>query len=100
MAFKLSKDSLRDLEEAVAYLAEDSVDAALNLTDDLESAFHFLTQWPLAGHRRSDLTRSSLRFWTVAEYLIAYRPRPRPLTIIAVLHGSRDVAAILKDRLH
>lgn len=96
--FRLNKDALRDLEEAVAYLAEDSEHAALSLVDDLENGFRFLAQWPLTGHRRTDLTRSSLRFWTVAGYVIAYRPIPKPLTIIAVLHGSRDIHSVLKDR--
>ncbi len=97
--FRLNKDALRDLEEAVAYLAEDSERAALDLVDDLESGFRFLANWPHSGHRRTDISRSQLRFWTIAGYVIAYRPTPKPLIIIAVLHGSRDISSVLKDRL-
>lgn len=96
--FRLNKDALSDLEEAVAYLTEESERAALDLVDDLESGFRFLAQWPHTGHRRTDLTKSQLRFWTIAGYVIAYRPTPKPLTIIAILHGSRDIHSILKDR--
>ncbi|HEU5341845.1 hypothetical protein [Edaphobacter sp.] len=39
------------------------------------------------------------RFWTVAGYVIAYRDTPKPLTIIAALHGSRDIHSFLKDRI-
>lgn len=97
--FQISRHSLADMEEAVAYLAQDSEQAAHRLVDDLEAAFLFLGQWPLSGHLRTDLTSAPLRFWTAGGYLIAYQPHPRPVTIIAILHGSRDAASILKNRL-
>ena len=96
--FQLNRDAARDLEEAVAYLAQDSEHATLSLVDDLENGFRFPAQWPLTGHRRPDIIRSHLRFWTVAGYAIAYQPTPKPPTIVAVLHGSRDIHSVLKDR--
>jgi len=34
---------------------------------------------------------------SVYSYLVVYDPESRPLTIVAVLHGARDVAHLLKD---
>ena len=38
----------------------------------------------------------ALKFWTVYSYLVVYDPDSRPLTIVAVLHGARDVEQLLK----
>jgi plasmid stabilization system protein ParE len=46
---------------------------------------------------REDLTDRPLKFWSVYSYLVVYDPADSPLTIIAVLHGARDVAQILKE---
>ena len=51
------------------------------------------------GHRRRDLTSSDVRFFPVYTYLIVYRPGTKPLQIVAVLHGARDVLTLLKKRV-
>ena len=51
---------------------------------------------PGIGHTREDLTDRPLEFWNVYSYLVVYDPHTRPLTIIAVLHGARDVEKLLK----
>jgi antitoxin ParD1/3/4/toxin ParE1/3/4 len=43
------------------------------------------------------LTERALKFWSVYSYVIAYDPSSKPLTVVAVLHGARDVAQILKE---
>lgn len=52
-----------------------------------------------AGHRRADLTGSDVRFFPVYSYLIVYRPETKPLQVVAILHGSREVARLLSKRL-
>ncbi len=47
------------------------------------------------GHLREDLAEEPLRFWPVYSYLIIYRPDSRPLEIVRVLHGARDVRNLL-----
>jgi plasmid stabilization system protein ParE len=42
-----------------------------------------------------DLAKESLRFWHVRGYLIIYRSEKHPIEIVRVLHGARDVQAIL-----
>jgi antitoxin ParD1/3/4/toxin ParE1/3/4 len=54
-----------------------------------------LAQTPGMGHLREDLADEPLRFWPVYSYLIIYRPETDPLEIVRVLHGARDVRAVL-----
>ena len=63
----------------------------------LEDAFVLLASRPDIGHLREDLTDRPLKFWSVYSYLVVYDPASDPLAIIAVLHGARDVAQILKE---
>jgi antitoxin ParD1/3/4/toxin ParE1/3/4 len=51
-----------------------------------------------AGHQRQDLTPLPVKFWLVFSYLVVYDPAARPLAIVRVLHGRRDVEAILRPR--
>ncbi len=47
---------------------------------------------------RKDLTASPVRFWVVhpySKYLIVYDPEKKPLQIIRILHGSRNLPSIL-----
>jgi antitoxin ParD1/3/4/toxin ParE1/3/4 len=53
---------------------------------------------PGIGHRRTDLTGADVRFFAVYSYLIVYRPSTKPLQVVAVLHGARDVLTLLKER--
>lgn len=100
MPFDLTEAATADLEEAVAYIAQDSVKAALGVADNLETTFLFLSKWPNAGHRRDDLTDDpDLLFWPTGRYLIAYLPSRNPVLILAVFHGSRDIKSLLPRRL-
>jgi len=58
----------------------------------------FLARNPGAGHWRRDLTNEAVRFFPVYSYLIVYRPETKPLQVVAILHGRRDVDGILKKR--
>lgn len=44
-----------------------------------------------------NLTARPLKFRSLSSCLIVYDPASDPLTIIAVLHGARDGAHVLKD---
>ena len=54
-----------------------------------------LSARPGVGHVREDLTDRPVKSWAVHSYLIVYDPLPRPVQIIRVLHGMRDVEDIL-----
>jgi plasmid stabilization system protein ParE len=46
-----------------------------------------------------ELTDEPVKFFSVYSYLIVYRPETKPLQVVAILHGRRDVEQLLKDRL-
>ena len=50
------------------------------------------------GHKREDLTPYAVLFWPVGAYLIIYRADRRPIEIVAVTQGSRDIPAFLRRR--
>lgn len=72
-------------------------EAAGHIRDELFDAMRLLAQTPGMGHFRSDLAKEPLRFWLVRSFLIIYRGEKRPIEIVRVLHGARDVAAILES---
>ena len=96
-AFRLTPDAETQLAEILDYLAADNEGAARRVKDALYSAMNHLADMPEMGHRREDLTAQPVKFWSVYRYLVVYDPATSPLTVIAVLHGARDVGQLLKD---
>ena len=54
-----------------------------------------LAKNPQLGHRRPDLTDKPVRFWPEGPYMIVYDSGPRPIEIVRVIHGARDLAKML-----
>jgi antitoxin ParD1/3/4 len=82
-----------------ARIAADNPAVADRVEQAIYDACEFLAESPLRGHTRSDLTNRPLRFWTIvrySNYTVVYRPEKRPLQIVAVLHGKRDLRRILR----
>jgi len=63
----------------------------------LYEAFQRLAETPGLGHKREDLALLPVLFYAVWSYLVIYKPDTRPLEIVRVLHGARDVEAILGE---
>ena len=53
---------------------------------------------PGIGHKREDLTAYPVLFWSVGGYLVIYRATSRPIEIVAVTQGARDIPAFLHRR--
>jgi Plasmid stabilization system protein len=96
-AYRLTERAEADVEAIADFVAADSIDAAVKVVLALEDAFVLLASRPGIGHAREDLTDRPLKFWSVHSYLVVYDPVGEPLTIVAVLHGARNVAQILKE---
>ena len=96
----LAPAAARDLVEIWRYIKKHS---SLTTADRVESIIRekilLLVGSQGAGHRRPDLTSSDVRFFPVFSYLIVYRPETKPLQVVAILHGSRDVTKLLGKRL-
>ncbi len=99
--YVLSPVACQDLTEIWDYYAMKigNVDLADRIRNELFQAFDDLVKTPGMGHYRSDLSAEPLRFWRVRDYLVIYRCEKRPLQIVRVLHGKRDVEIILRDTL-
>jgi len=88
-----------DLDEIWEDIASDNIDAADRWIGKLFDAFEALGRTPGMGHRREDLTSCPVLFWPVGAYLIVYRAERRPVEIVAVTQGSRDIPAFLSRRV-
>jgi plasmid stabilization system protein ParE len=96
--YVLTDDAERDLARIVDLIAEDRPNTALKVFDRFHSAMRRLANYPGIGHTRDDIADESLRVWSVHKWLIIYRPLSKPLEVIRILHGARDIAAILNRR--
>jgi plasmid stabilization system protein ParE len=95
--YQLTPEAQSNVDEIADFIAEESVDAAIRVLNALEEAFQQLGEMPEMGHSREDLTERPVKFWSVFSYLVVYDPASRPLTVLAVLHGARDVAKLLEN---
>jgi antitoxin ParD1/3/4/toxin ParE1/3/4 len=94
---KLSKEASEDLRGIRRYLEGNAgKSVARYVLQSLRDAIRLLGERPGIGHSREDLTDEPLKFWPVFSYLIIYDPAPRPIEIVRVVHGNRDVEQMLQ----
>jgi plasmid stabilization system protein ParE len=95
--YVLTAAARADFAEVVAYIRQDSPEAARRVGKVLQEAMRNLARMPEMGHVREDLAEVTLRFWHVYSYLIVYDPESKPLQIVRILHSARDVRSILES---
>ena len=96
--FVLTPSAARDLDEILEYVLEQSgPNRALDVHDRLHEEFWNVGAQPGIGHVRDELADESLRVWTVFSYLIIYRPETKPVQILRVIHGARDVPKAFEE---
>lgn len=89
----LSASSCR--HEAICdYIARDDASAADRMDELIHLSIEQLAQFPGMGHGRLDVTDKRYLFWTVSNYVIAYRMAGKQLLVVRVLHGARDFRRI------
>src|SRR5579863_7170982 len=94
--FLLTRPAERDLDQIKSYLLEKAGPRiARRVIKEIRDALAVIGSQPGLGHSREDLTARPVRFWPVYSYLIVYDPEPRPVQIIRVLHGKRDIEALI-----
>ena len=90
-----SASAENDLLEAWLFIAEDSVEAADRLLDQIQSDSRTLLLQPKMGRVRDELA-DGLRSWpTSTPYVLFYFVEDDGITVARVLHHARDVPAIL-----
>jgi plasmid stabilization system protein ParE len=96
----LAPQAAHDLVQIWRYLKKESTrETADRVESVILGKFAYLAQFPGGGHLRRDLSDAHVRFFSVLSYMIVYRPETKPLQVVAILHGSRNVAKVLKARL-
>ena len=94
--FRLAPEAGEDIKGIWSFIVRDSVEAAAKVREDIRDNCRRLARHPYMGHRRDDLTsRKDVLFWPVYSYLIIYRPHTKPLEILRILHGKRNIKNIL-----
>jgi toxin ParE1/3/4 len=97
--YVLAPQAAEDIVEIWNYIKQQSSAAT---SERVESAIReriaFLSDNSGAGHFRKDLTDENVKFFPVYSYLIVYRPETKPLQVVAILHGRRNVESLLKER--
>ena len=94
--FVLTKPAERDIDELKSYLLEKtSPEIARRVMKEIRNALSHLGSQPGIGHTREDLTTRPVKFWPIYSWLIVYDPVARQVEIIRILHGKRDLEAII-----
>ena len=94
----LSPEAGKDIRAIRAYLKREvGQRIAQSTLDKIKDAFVFLSRTPGAGHLREDLTDEPVKFWPVFSYLIIYNPATRPIEIVRIIHGSREISTMLSQ---
>jgi plasmid stabilization system protein ParE len=98
--YVLAPEAAFDLVKIWRYIKKHS---SIEMADHVEAVIRekliFLAAKPNAGHKRANLTDQPVKFFAVYSYLIVYRQDTKPLQIVSILHGRRDVEQMLKARL-
>ncbi|MDP1798613.1 MAG: type II toxin-antitoxin system RelE/ParE family toxin [Planctomycetaceae bacterium] len=87
----------QDIDEQLIYLARQSHRIAERFLDAVERTFQILAESPERGFVWNS---DGMRVWSVRSFhnwLIFYLPVEDGVDIIRVLHGARDLAALLDD---
>ncbi len=97
--YLLSVDADFDLDDIWEYIAADNIDAADRWSGKLLDGFEALGQTPGMGHRREDLTSYPVLWLPRRRVPNTHRAERRPIEIVAVTQGSRDIPGFLRRRI-
>ena len=92
----LSPQARRDMANIWDYLAKHSESEADEMVDDLNSKFRLLREHPYLGRKRDDL-RAGYRSVVERDYIVLYRVVRRGVEIMRVIHGKRNIPALLRQ---
>ncbi|HEX9199253.1 MAG TPA: type II toxin-antitoxin system RelE/ParE family toxin [Acidobacteriaceae bacterium] len=86
-----------DLDGIWRYIAiqSGSYEIADRLIDSIIDRFLLLATHPHIGRARDEDLRPGLRTFPVGDYIIVYRIQDHQVVILRVLHGSRNINALL-----
>jgi toxin ParE1/3/4 len=98
MALIVSPQVETELDEIWLYIASESssIEIADRVIDSITERFLELARNPYLGRKREDL-RPGLGSVTAGSYVVIYRVDVDDVKVLHVLHGRRDIVAILRQ---
>lgn len=90
--FVLTPEAKADLERILLDIAEDDPGAAERLRSEFYDRLQALGASPGIGHYHDELLSRKYRFWNFYSYVVAYVWEVRPIQVISVVHGARNLA--------
>ena len=97
--FALTPEARNDLREILLDIAEDSPDAAERLRSEFYEKLQSLGRSPGIGHYHEELLSRKYRFWNFYSYVVAYVWETKPVQVISVVHGARNLAVFFTLRV-
>ena len=97
--FVLTPEARKDLKEILLDIAEDSPATAERLRSEFYEGLQLLGRSPGIGHYHEELLGRKYRFWNFYSYVVAYVWEAKPIQVISVVHGARDLAVFFTLRM-
>ena len=97
--FALTPEARNDLRGILLDIAEDSPDAAERLRSEFYEKLQSLGRSPGIGHYHEELLNRKYRFWNFYSYVVAYVWEAKPIQVISIVHGVRDLAVFFALRV-
>ncbi|HHX62258.1 MAG TPA: type II toxin-antitoxin system RelE/ParE family toxin [Epulopiscium sp.] len=90
------KQALNDLEEIILYIAQDSIDAAFKIHDEIILKVKKLEEFPNLGPYVPDekMRESGFRMLMIRPYIAFYKEINGVIYIYRVMHGARDYSSL------
>jgi plasmid stabilization system protein ParE len=96
-SYSLTKEALNDIDSIWNFIANDKVSAANRVKSEIIKACRAVGRSPRIGSLRPEITLLPIRFLPVSRYptfVVAYRAETKPVQILAILHGKRNLPAL------
>ena len=94
MSYVLTVPASQDIDEILDYIAAQSVQTAVVVARRFEKTFLRISNSPGIGHIRKELNDANVRVISVSGYLVIYDPVLKPVHILRVVRGARDLGRI------
>ena len=91
-----TQSAIDSLVEAAEYIAKDSPSYGSALTLSAEAAAESLLEFPNRGRVVPEFREPKIRELIIGSYRLIYSVAETFITIIAFIHGARDLSAIIE----
>jgi|SRR5580658_4989417 toxin ParE1/3/4 len=97
MRITYSRRARTDIDQIWIYIAKESRDSADRVIDFISGACNLIRRSPYIGRKRDNDLGAGMRSYPSGNYLIFYRVKSGTVRVVRVLHGKRDIPAVLRE---